>query len=391
MFVIVLITLSIFIFLEIRSRNSLPIDVKFVNASSEEMLNLLANATISDREIDNQFIIHNTALFAKYPLKNDINRAYIGTSRSKMLRPSWYGGVDSINASNNSYNEITYGLLLQAELVRIQFPNLREVFVESSMLLRRPNRLIVENDHKKYLSILKEVVVYSEKTADAPISNETVLKDAEKINWNESLFFKERKNFYFSNFLNVRKDESDKQLLASEQPYIASLSINGERIGPMNFQREPKDQLPAVVESNVKVQRLKDILDWYPWDGLFEIFALWGKANNVQVIFYQPPVRSDLYEYQLKYGMQKHRDDLIEIATKYEIPFIDFNKPELGFSERWDLFADEDHLETCLGVAYYLRGLELGYDDFKRSRSIVNDISIERVAKEASLLLKKCN
>ena len=80
-----------------------------------------------------------------------------------------------------------------------------------------------------------------------------------------------------------------------EEPYIKTLLANGERSNMPNQFRSEKDWLPPISESHVKVQRLRAIESWYPWDGLFDMFALWGIKNNVQIVFYQPPVRSDLY------------------------------------------------------------------------------------------------
>lgn len=113
---------------------------------------------IKGREIGNQMLVYNIALFSHHPDPESITSAFVGTSRSKVLRPQWFGLEGAANGSGNTYNEITYGALLQAEILRLRFPNIRTVYLEASLLLRRPDRLIVEEDHRKYLPLLESAL-----------------------------------------------------------------------------------------------------------------------------------------------------------------------------------------------------------------------------------------
>ncbi|PTU04296.1 hypothetical protein DBR45_02570 [Pseudomonas sp. HMWF031] len=125
-----------------------------------------------------------------------------------------------------------------------------------------------------------------------------------------------------------------------------------------------------MTNDNIKVQRLRDISSNAPWDGLVDMFALWGRDHGIQIVLFQPPVRSDLYAYQVKNGLQLHIDDLMRVSKKYQIPFIDMDKPELGYINDWSLFSDEDHMETCVGSGLLVLALEAGAKRFEQQHDL---------------------
>jgi hypothetical protein len=364
-----------------------PAELKFY--SGEPLVRALTKTPISGREIGNQMLIHNVALFDKYPKKNSVTRAYIGTSRSKVIRPEWYGISGAVNASGNSYNEISFGLLLQADLLKIQFPELKTIFVETSLLLRRPNRLIVEEDHVKYLGQLKtlnDLKLQLKDSSDFVKSVDSKFLVKPSI-WSNIYLLSHGGELKISNFLKKNKEE----MFPTDEPYIKTLLADGERPSIPKLIREEKNWLPSISESHIKVQRLRDIESWYPWDGLFDLFVIWGKKNNVQIVFYQPPVRSDLYEYQKKYGLQMHIDDIARISKENNIPFINLNTPEAGFGKDWSLFEDEDHLETCLGFTYLTAALEIGFSKFNLDHTLLPLIDVDLAKEKARPQIEKCS
>lgn len=325
---------------------------------------------ISGREVGNQAIAQNVALFSQYPRPESVISAYTGTSRSKILRPGLFGQPDTIVGAGNSYNEITYGLLLQAEILRLEFPNLKTMFVEASLLTRRPGRLIVEPDHLKYLPLLKSLAPLCPVGGAVP-GCEHVFSQLEELEnqrppfWRSELL-RERANLRLSNVLGLNKND----LEVKDDPLLRQLASNGERLGPVLPLREPKDFLPEVAQDNPKVQRLRDIPSSAPWDGLFDMIARWGSAHKIQIVFYQPPVRGDLYAFQQRFGLDAHVKDLHRVAEIYQVPFIDLDTVEAGFVSNWMLFSDEDHMGTCIGSGLLLTAVENGYKEFLSSGTL---------------------
>lgn len=338
-----------------------------VGVSVDTLIRELPKRAISGREIGNQMLVHNAALFAQYPDPASISIGYVGTSRSKVLRPRHFGIPSAVVGAGNSYNEITYGLLLQAELLRRRFPGLKRMYVEASMLLRRPARLIVEEDHRQYLPLLKAMEPLCDMLgANAPCKNvfaatgSAMAENEQTFKWE---LLERRRELRFTNL--IRSREAEIPVLSDS--LFATLQPNGERTRLPLPARRNEPRVMEVGNDHVKVQRLRDIRSNAPWDGLFDLFAIWGRENGVQIVLFQPPVRSDLRRFQLQYGLQEHVADLERISKQYGIPFIDLNLPELGYTEDWSLFSDEDHMETCIGtgvltlaVSGSLSGAELG-------------------------------
>lgn len=341
-------------------------------ATVEDLAKELPASTISGREINNQMLVHNEALFSKYPNPEEVTMAFEGTSRSKVLRPHWFGMDHAINASGNSYNEISYGLILQAEMLRRRFPNLKTIYVESSLLLRRPNRFIVEEDHFKYLPLLESILPLRDKLPEGDRFRKQVAEAKAKHGgdfWSLHLL-KYRESMRFSELIDI-PGKAKKEIPVTDDPLFPTLMANGERKSPPRDDSYKEGEHPEVTSDHVKVQRLRGMHEWKPWDGLFELFALWGREHNIEIIFFQPPVRSDLYKFKLQNELEAHVADLERVANKYHVAFIDMNRPELHYMDDWKLFIDEDHMDTCHGVALLQAGLEEGTKRFHEKGSPV--------------------
>jgi hypothetical protein len=347
------------------------------------LLRQLPHLVIQDREIDNQTIAHNVALFARHPDPAAVTQAYVGTSRTKVVRPQWLGNMQAVNGSGNSYNEISYGLLLQAEVVRRMFPHVRTLYVESSLLLRRPARLIVENDHRKYLPLLQSLLPLRDALPGGePWRAQVAAVQQQKRPW-KFLFPKVRQHLRLSSLLGY----DSKSMPIADDPLLKQLLSDGERVRPP--QSHPGDVGPIALE-NGKVQRLLSIPSAKPWDGLFDMFALWGRKHDIQIIFFQPPVRSDLYAFQTQYGLRDHVRDLKRVAEQYHLPFIDLNRPSLHYMDDWDLFADEDHLETCRGVILLQAALDEGMRQYRQEGVLFPSVPRALAERLAAGQLTRC-
>lgn len=367
-----------FLCLEIAVRYRDALKQPDITQSASDLMAALPNMSISGREIGNQLLIQNVTLFNQHPDPTSVFSGYVGTSRSKVLHPSKFGFSDAVVGAGNSYNEITYGLLLQAEILRLRFPNLKRIYVETSFLLRRPGRLVVETDHLKYLPLLKTLAPLC--SDDVPGCKQVFIEankltSASTVNWKPEVR-KHRGELRFTSML----VGSQASMPVKSDPLLAKLETNGEKKGQFRGLTKKGDMLPEVTNDNIKVQRLRDISSSAPWDGLFDMFALWGREHGIQVVFFQPPVRSDLYAYQVRYGLQQHIDDLRRVSSKFQVPFMDLNRPELGYMTDWSLFSDEDHLETCIGSGLLILALEAGFKQFEQQNELFP--TLERAAIE---------
>jgi hypothetical protein len=368
---------------EAASRDRVPRDVPSTIAS-------LTDATIEGREIGNQFLVHNLNLFARYPHPERVDTAYVGTSRTKVLRPAWMGQANAVNGSGNSYNEISYGLLLQAEVVRLRFPNVKRIYVESSLLLRRPGRLIVEPDHRKYLPLLQTLLPLRDQLPGADRFRAELARaeaSPRPPNWPPHLVA-HRPELRLSRLLPDAAQGA--RIPVTRDGLFQELDASGERKAPPLAVIPPEQQRPEITIDNVKVQRLRKIPEWAPWDGLFDMVALWGRLHGIEIVLFQPPVRSDLYRFQQQFGLAAHVADLQRVAKQYGIPFVDLDRPELGYMSDWALFSDEDHMETCAGVALLQTALTDGHGQFRERGVLLPAISREEAARLAAPRLRQC-
>lgn len=363
-----------------------------VATNVDQLMNELPKSKISGREIGNQMLVHNVALFSEYKHPDEVSTAYVGTSRTKVLRPDLLGFKGAINGSGNSYNEISFGLLLQAEILRLKFPNLKKVYFESSLLLRRPNRLILEADHKKYLPLLRSLMPLINQL---PNGNE-ISQQVSNIKFDDSNhlagfhFIEKRSEIRLSNLVNGLNTKRQGFAVLNDVLFT-QLKENGERVSIPRISFPKEQQKPEITIDNVKVQRLRSIVAWAPWDGLFDLIALWGREHSIEIVFFQPPVRSDLYYFQVQNGLKIHLDDLQRVANKYQIPFVDLNSPELGFMNDWSLFSDEDHLESCSGVVLLQKAIDSGYQEYLTHKVLFPKISKDSILlKNPGILGKYC-
>lgn len=377
-----LMILGIFICLELATRNYSAVTGSSLDSSIPSLIASMPEMEIAGREIGNQMLVHNVALFSQHPDPTSVTTGYVGTSRSKVLRPEHFGLAASVVGAGNSYNEITYGLLLQAEILRLKFPNLKRVFFETSMLLRRPGRLIIEEDHRKYLPLLRSLSPLCINQSIVPGCNSVFAAlnapaDTAAPEFRSELATK-RSEIRFTGML--KTDNGSMPVL--DDPLFSSLNVSGERKNLSTALTAKADQIKEITNDNVKVQRLRDIASNAPWDGLFDLIALWGRQNNIEVVFFQPPVRSDLYAFQLQYGLGKHVADLERVSTMYAVPFIDLNRPELGYMKDWALFSDEDHLETCIGSGLLTLALDEGYKIYRQEHVIIPSVERQTLEKQ---------
>ncbi|MEE5126677.1 hypothetical protein V2J80_16380 [Pseudomonas alliivorans] len=354
--------------------------------SVSRLMELLPDSEISGREVGNQMLAQNVALFSKNDAPQTITTGYVGTSRSKILQPSHLGFDGTVVGAGNTYNEITYGLILQAEILRLRFPNLKTVYVESSLLLRRPDRLIVEPDHLKYLPLLSSLEplcagIQIVARCKPIFSSVDGLRDKHAFSWKPEIP-QYRSTLRLSNLL----PGATKAIHAGEDPLLLGLNTRGERKDTFGRVTSPDRMLPEIKNEHVKVQRLRDIPSWAPWDGLFDMFALWGKAHGIQIVLFQPPVRSDLYAFQKQSGLDQHVNDLKRVSSEYKIPFIDLNKPEAGLMQDWPLFSDEDHLGTCKGSSLLMLALDKGASDFRASGVLEPSIDVNKLNEQMARL-----
>jgi hypothetical protein len=368
-FTAITIAIGVILGLELAARQSLNPVQSETTESGIGLIRALPSLRISGREIGNQTIAHNAWLFSTTPLPESVSDAYVGTSRTKPLRPNFEGSPVAVNGSGNSYNEITYGLLLQAEALRLQFPNLKRVFVEGSLLLRRPNRLIIEDDHRKYLPLLREILPIGQGLPGPDLltkqSSEFSAKQS-KMDFS-SKALKQRQDWRLSN---LPIFGGAKEILVSEDGLLKGLDQFGQQTHQLAPFTEPSRQTATITLENIKVQRLREIPAWAPWDGLFDMFGLWGKKHAIEVVIFQPPVRSDLYRFKEQFGLEVHNKDLARVAEKYNIVVINLNRPELGYMGDWSLFSDEDHLGTCRGTLVLQSAIQTAYSLAKATNNL---------------------
>lgn len=390
--IVVAAAMSAIVAVELAVRWNKQAAARTIDMSAQQVFEDLPLTQVSGRELSHQMLVQNTALFSRHPNPKSVTRAYLGTSRTKVLRPEWMGESDSVVAGGNSYNEISYGLILQAELLKRQFPNLQVIFVEASLLLRRPDSLAVEEDHRKYLPLLRDVIPYR---ADLPGAEEARMTD-----WVRALRRLEsgagplgkiqlsqvRQNLRLTNLF--WEQETGASLPVSKDPFLATLQANGERkSAPVSA---PSNSGVEITQDNTKVQRLRHIPSTYPWDGLFDVLPLWAKRKGLRLVLFQPPVRADLLRFQVNHGLALHVQDMERVAREHRVPFIDLNRAELGYTGLGPMFSDEDHLETCEGAKLLMAALWLGYEQFSERAELFPRVPVDAASIRATQVKAAC-
>jgi hypothetical protein len=356
------------------------------------MMAALPAARITGKDVGSQQLVHNVALFARYPHPESVTSAFVGTSRSKVLRPEWFGLKGAVNGSGNGYNDISYGILLQLEALRLQFPNLKTVYVESSYLLRRPAGLRIDEEQRPYLPLLESLLPLQQGLPTGGDDFRQRLADVRRSvapkPTHRMALLELRGHLRLSKLLPGSGDDAGIPVLKDK--WLAALAPNGEIAALPGRDRRPDEQRPEVRADHIKVQRLRPIAGWYPWDGLFDMVARWGDQHGILTVFFEPPVRSDVYRFQRELGIERHVQDMQRVARQYGKPYIDLNVPELGYQDDWSTFSDEDHINTCRGVLFLHGGIAEGLHRFRSSGELLPRVSRSEVEAKYANQLKMC-
>lgn len=376
--------------LELIVRRSNPVLDINADLTPVELMSILPRLSIEGRENGNQMLVQNVALFSQNPNPEQITTGYVGTSRSKVLRPSLFGLQGTMLGAGNSYNEITYGLLLQAEILRLSFPNIKRVYFETSFLLRRPNRLILEDDHRKYLPLLNSFSSLCDKDR-GDSGCKPVFKAVENLkNSNDLKFQSELLAKRSALRISALWSKSSEAIKVADDPLLASLSLNGERRSLPAIRMAGADQTKVVTNESAKIQGIRDISTYGTGDSLFNMIALWGQEHDIQVVFFQPPVRPDYYQFEAQYGLKEHLAGIASISEAYKIPFINLDQPGLGFMEDTSLFSDEDHMETCWGSGLLTLAIDRGFRQYESQGDLMPRVTREEIESDGDKQMAIC-
>jgi hypothetical protein len=306
----------------------------------------------NDRKI--RSIEVNNYWISKINPNEKFEAVFLGSSRTKYLRPNSFFKYKSLVIGGNSYGEISYGPLVEAEIVRARFPDIRKYYFESSFLHRKCG-FFSQQDHKKYSKWLGRLREFW----GAYQPPETELAHSSLKSQLKTLVAGVQ-NYKISKILFPNQPDTEwKKFLRTE------LEINefGEYPVPKFNEIKADAILPAIQQSNAKVDRILNSKACVPGDHLFESIVEWGKHHGLEIVFYQPPVRSDLLEFKINNGLAAHTSHLKKLAEKNQIRFIDLNYSSNPLSQKWSYFSDEDHLNTCFGSLIFTQALLYSNND----------------------------
>jgi hypothetical protein len=370
-----------------------------------EIIQTLANSTLSGRELDNRYTISNIAKLARHPQPQTITTAFLGTSRTKLLNPELIGWQNAVISAGNSYNEISYSYLIEAAFLKEEFPNLKYLFVETSLLNRQEPSpaFIMASDHRKYLPFLVSLEKELSATPSAKGIAQLLAQQKEQSSGFfsqgqlsgqlSSELFKQKDQFKLSTLLGV--NETQQKMPVSETELFKQLNENGvqneafSRDVPANEQARLTS--PEVQADDPKITRLVDIKSRYPWDEQFTALADWAKVKGVTLVFFQPPVRSDFYAFQEQYGLEMHRQDIAELAKDRGFPFVDLNARSLHYANDWSLFSDADHLGSCKGRYVYATALQMGFERWQSQGELLPTVDLQEAVNATEQLKTACS
>lgn len=339
-FYLVTITLLILSYTKNSAIDDFPLDIEQIDAYVQSG-NFGRDRKIRSIEVNNVWI-------SKVPHEEKFESVFIGSSRSKYLRPNAFFNHKSLVVGGNSYAEISYGPLIEAEIIRNRFPDTKRYYFESSFLHRKCG-LFAQPDHKKYLKWLEHLRVFW-----APFHPEGAKVSSGKIKYLLKESIDGIQDFKLSNLIFSHDAGQDwDKFLTNELDF----KQYGEY--PISQTNETKSEsiLPQILTSNPKAQRISNAKECVPGDHLFEVIAEWGKFHSLEIIFFQPPVRSDLLEYKLNSGLESHNTHLRTLTKNKNLKFIDLNYLGNSLSKKWSYFSDEDHLNTCFGSLVFTQAL----------------------------------
>lgn len=346
--------------------------------SDEELYQYLLNRPLVEKEKNNRFIRHNIYLLNKLENKKNITTGFLGTSRTKALKPNQFGFLNSFNSGSNSYNEITYGLLLEAEVLKYYLPNLKKIYVESSLLLRRspPPKYSIDKEHIIYIPLLKKMLTMRESLPGYE-SFEAFVSGG-FLPYYKLLIFTESNQLTISEIFGIGAIPINQSLNMSSE--FKKLNMFGENKSDFSFKNDSPSS--AISSANPKVERIKKIQSYSSYDYLFEMLVAWSKINDIEMIFYQPPVRSDMQMFQYEFGLESHNLHLKKMAEENNVKVINMNFKGNGFSDDWSVFSDEDHLATCKGNAILFSAIDKGESEAGRADNFYVEVSSENIKQE---------
>jgi hypothetical protein len=278
--------------------------------------------------------------------------------------------------------------LIEASFLKQQFPNLQYVFVETSLLNRQepPPAFIVSPDHRKYLPFLVSLQAELSATPSAESIATLLSQQSEKSqashNRLSSELFQHKDQFKISTLLGL--NETQQKMPVSETDVFKQMNENGVQTDEIVF------NLAEIQADSPKSTRLVDIKSRYPWDEQFTALADWAKVKGVTLVFFQPPVRSDFYAFQVQYGLEMHRQDIAQLAQASGFPFIDLNMRSLQYASDWSLFSDADHLGSCKGRYVYAAALQLGFSRWQAQGQLLQPVTRTEAIEHANHLKTAC-
>ncbi len=354
----------------------------------ETTIQALANSTVENREVDSRYTVYNIAKLSRHSHHEQVDTAFLGTSRTKLLKPQIVEWDSAVVSAGNSYGEISYSYLIEADVLKREFPNLKYVFVETSLLTRQAPApdFVMTPDHRKYLPFLAALGLEMAGTAAGENINTFINQQSEQsAHINDSHFFwrtipihleKHRDQFKISTLLKLNETQQRMPVTASN--IFKQLQENGA--AAFETTRKSDSKATPIAADDPKITRLESIEGRYPWSDEYKALAEWARLKQVTIVFFQPPVRSDFLTFQEAYGLELHSTDIEKLAQASGFPLIDLNVRSLGYADDWSLFSDADHLGTCKGDYVYLMALKAGLDAWKADGEVLPQVSLKAVS-----------
>ena len=330
----------------------------------------------SQRELENRYSVYNYIKALEHPNKDQIKILMLGTSRTKILKPSLIGQENVFIAGGNSYGETSHSFLIDLIVLTDIFPNIQKVFVETSLLTRhKPDEDWIEEHHHFYPYLALKHVESLNLPSLKKNLGKLIAKTRRSKKNEELVIYSIRNKLRLSNFFR----ENPNSYKGSK--VYKNLSFNGEE--KSDYKLYSKTFRETIDSKHIKVQRLTKFKNFDEMDRQFLEVESYANLKEIEVIFFQPPVRSDLFTYQKDNGLELHTKDISKTLTSL---FLDFNLAETGFGSDWELFGDHDHLTTKRGNILFLTGL---FNSTKESKLINKESILHFLSKEKPALHQK--
>lgn len=284
---------------------------------------------LTKREIDNRFMNKNFTLAKNISTNPKPGIWFYGTSRSKFILDSDQKNENMFLSASNSYAEMYLAPLAEIEGLTGILGNPKVLIFEGSILLRLEETPFSEPDHEKYLGLLES----NQQMKSNVIKTKSLMHSFRALlppysNLKLSSLYRGFKPIGFANSSEFTNLDSHGKFRAK------SLSRAQER-NDTSISKPKVDRLIAISK------RKSSLLN-------FRMIVEWAKQHDTRLIFFIPPVRSDYFEIELKYGLLNHIQELEALAKQHDIEVWNFISSPLKFPD--DFFGDEDHLATCEGM-----------------------------------------